>query len=125
MRRYVFVLLVWSLISAAPAGPSRAMEVSGFTVMINGTSYTRTGDLFTTLPIVAVFYHPDPKVSAIRMKNLTDPLKQILFPIGKPVILSDHEAPLKAGHRVRSEFVALDEFESEYDEIILTFLPGR
>ncbi|MBI3609183.1 MAG: hypothetical protein HY204_00575 [Nitrospirae bacterium] len=126
MKNVYLIMLGWIFtLLTVQAGHSKATAVSAFTVQINGTPYTRSEVISPTLPIIAVFYHPDPNVTTIRMQFPADPGRRMTFPLGRPVRLVDPEMNLKEGKRVQSEFVAVDELGNEYDKISLTFVPGQ
>ena len=102
-----------------------AVEVSVFTIEINGEQYTYSQSISPSFPIMATFLHPDPRVTHVRMQHPSDPNRQMTFKIGRRVQIVNHESHMRAGHESQSVFIALDDKGNAYGRITLTFMPHR
>ncbi len=95
--------------------------VEKYTVIISGVATTEDYNFTPCYPITGEFYHPDSRVTRVRMEYPYDPTKFFMYPVNKKVHIEFHEDQMKRGDNPYSDFVAEDDYGVEYGRIRMIF----
>ena len=95
--------------------------VEKYTVIISGVATSEDYNFTPCYPITGEFYHPDSRVTRVRMEYPYDPTKFFMYPVNKKVHIEFHEDQMKRGDNPYSDFVAEDDYGVEYGRIRMIF----
>ena len=95
--------------------------VEKYTVIISGVATTEDYNFTPCYPITGEFYHPDSRVTRVRMEYPYDPTKFFMYPVNQKVHIEFHEDQMKRGDNPYSDFVAEDDYGVEYGRIRMIF----